>query len=238
MEINDIELLETSPVGIPAYPAAVNKSFKSQVLDKAKITGMEAERKRKGMSPAEFYAAPRDPPSASALPIFDEAHVRNAMARFNQTQFRSADEKAKAKRKIISAAKKFGIDVGAFGENKKEVKVSMETKQEEIKEDKIEEEVEAKEEEKEEVKEVKEVKEEVKEEEEKDDDSDAKEEEEEKAYTMSITKDNFKAIVKETVLEALEEHKLEKKSLVKNEEKFPEKVEKSLGELGEEFIKG
>jgi len=83
-------------------------------VEKKKITNMEAERKKRGMSVSEFYAAPRDPPSASALPIFDEAHVRNAMARFNQTKFRSAEEKAKARRKIIAAARKFGIDPSGF----------------------------------------------------------------------------------------------------------------------------
>ena len=76
-----------------------------------RVTGMEEERKRRGMSPAEFYAAPRDPPSQSALPIFDKAHTQNAMARFNQTQFKSPAEKASAKRKIIAAANKFGIKV-------------------------------------------------------------------------------------------------------------------------------
>jgi len=83
-------------------------------IEKARVTNLEEKRKQLGMSVSEFYAAPRDPPSSSALPIFDEAHVRNAMARFNQTKFRSAEEKAKAKRKIIAAAKKFKINIGAF----------------------------------------------------------------------------------------------------------------------------
>jgi len=88
----------------------INKSLEL----KAKVTNLEEKRKQLGMSVSEFYAAPRDPPSSSALPIFDAAHVRNAMARFNQTKFRSAEEKAKAKRKIIAAAKKFKINIGAF----------------------------------------------------------------------------------------------------------------------------
>ena len=45
------------------------------------------------------------------LPINDESHVRNAMARFNQTDFQSATAKEQARRKIVSAAKKYGIDV-------------------------------------------------------------------------------------------------------------------------------
>lgn len=45
------------------------------------------------------------------LPINDEAHVRNAMARFGQTEFESVAAKERARRKIVSRAKRFGIEV-------------------------------------------------------------------------------------------------------------------------------
>jgi hypothetical protein len=45
------------------------------------------------------------------LPINDENHVRNAMARWNQTDFESASKKEGARRKIVSAAKKHGIEI-------------------------------------------------------------------------------------------------------------------------------
>ena len=45
------------------------------------------------------------------LPIHDEEHVRNAIARFNQTAFESVDAKEKARRKVLAAAKRDGIDV-------------------------------------------------------------------------------------------------------------------------------
>lgn len=45
------------------------------------------------------------------LPIHDEEHVRNAIARFNQTAFESAEAKERARRKILAAAKRFGIEV-------------------------------------------------------------------------------------------------------------------------------
>ena len=96
----------------------VNKSVEL----KAKITNFEEKRKKLGMSVEEFYAAPRDPPSSSALPIFDAAHVRNAMARFNQTHFRNLEEKKKAYRKILRAAKKFGINSKNFEEKYKHLK--------------------------------------------------------------------------------------------------------------------
>jgi len=46
------------------------------------------------------------------LPIPDEAHVRNAMARFNQTEFESASAKEAARKKILAAAERYGIEVG------------------------------------------------------------------------------------------------------------------------------
>jgi hypothetical protein len=45
------------------------------------------------------------------LPIHDEEHVRNAIARWNQTDFESAAAKEHAREKIVRAAKKLGIDV-------------------------------------------------------------------------------------------------------------------------------
>lgn len=45
------------------------------------------------------------------LPINDESHVRNAMARFNQTDFQSKSAKESARRKILAAAKRHGIEV-------------------------------------------------------------------------------------------------------------------------------
>jgi hypothetical protein len=45
------------------------------------------------------------------LPINDESHVRNAMARWNQTDFDSATAKESARRKIVAAAKRHGIEV-------------------------------------------------------------------------------------------------------------------------------
>jgi hypothetical protein len=45
------------------------------------------------------------------LPLNDETHVRNAIARFAQTSFDSADDKRKAAKKILAAAKKHDIEV-------------------------------------------------------------------------------------------------------------------------------
>ena len=45
------------------------------------------------------------------LPIHDESHVRNAMARWNQTDFESKNAKEEARKKILRAAERFGIEV-------------------------------------------------------------------------------------------------------------------------------
>jgi hypothetical protein len=45
------------------------------------------------------------------LPINDEDHIRNAMARWNQTDFESRTAKDLAAKKIIRAAKRHDIEV-------------------------------------------------------------------------------------------------------------------------------
>jgi hypothetical protein len=45
------------------------------------------------------------------LPIHDESHVRNAISRFNQTDFQSDNAKQEAAKKILSAAKRHDIEV-------------------------------------------------------------------------------------------------------------------------------
>ncbi len=45
------------------------------------------------------------------LPINDESHVRNAISRWNQTDFESKTAKEEARKKILRAAEKYEIDV-------------------------------------------------------------------------------------------------------------------------------
>jgi hypothetical protein len=45
------------------------------------------------------------------LPIHDESHIRNAISRFNQTDFQSKTAKQEAAKKILSAAKRHDIEV-------------------------------------------------------------------------------------------------------------------------------
>src|SRR3954452_2148354 len=43
------------------------------------------------------------------LPINDEAHVRNALSRFNQVNFEDEAARERARKRLLSAAKKYGI---------------------------------------------------------------------------------------------------------------------------------
>jgi hypothetical protein len=52
-----------------------------------------------------------DPDGGEHLPINDDEHIRNAMARWNQTDFHSEAAKDEAAKKIILAAKRHGIEV-------------------------------------------------------------------------------------------------------------------------------
>ena len=45
------------------------------------------------------------------LPINDASHVRNAIARFNQTEFESMAARERARRRILSAAEQHGIEL-------------------------------------------------------------------------------------------------------------------------------
>jgi hypothetical protein len=46
------------------------------------------------------------------LPIHDEEHVRNAVARFGRTRFESTAAKERAAKAIIKAAKQHSVEVG------------------------------------------------------------------------------------------------------------------------------
>jgi hypothetical protein len=50
-------------------------------------------------------------PNERKEPLKDAAHVRNAVARFNQVEGVSDDERDKAWRRIKNAADKFGVEV-------------------------------------------------------------------------------------------------------------------------------
>jgi hypothetical protein len=64
---------------------------------------------RERLTKSQFAYVDKD--GGEHLPIHDASHVRNAIARFNQTDFESAAAKGRARKKILAAAKRHGIEV-------------------------------------------------------------------------------------------------------------------------------
>ena len=64
---------------------------------------------RKKLGKRQFAWVDRE--GTGHLPINDESHVRNAMARWNQTDFPSKTAKEGARRKIVAAARHHGIEI-------------------------------------------------------------------------------------------------------------------------------
>ena len=64
---------------------------------------------RKKPNKRQFAYVNRD--GTGHLPINDESHIRNAMARWNQTDFPSKTAKEQARRKIMAAARRHKIEV-------------------------------------------------------------------------------------------------------------------------------
>ena len=64
---------------------------------------------RERLKSSQFAYVDKD--GGEHLPIHDASHVRNAMARFGQTEFDSAAAKERARKKIVAAAKRYDIEV-------------------------------------------------------------------------------------------------------------------------------
>jgi len=108
-DLGDAPKAAISEADAELIAAALRKSLEDKPLAK------EEKTKRKGgkdLHASDFaYVGDPDDTSTWKLPIHDAAHVRNALARFNQTQGIPDGEKPKVKAKIKAAAKKFGIEV-------------------------------------------------------------------------------------------------------------------------------
>ena len=61
-------------------------------------------KKRDNLRSSQFAYV--DKKGGEHLPINDESHIRNAMARWNQTEFQSKTAKEKARQRIVGAARR------------------------------------------------------------------------------------------------------------------------------------
>jgi HK97 family phage prohead protease len=104
---DEIELKEVSVTGHPSntgtFIYAISKSMKE--LEKKPLRSAT-----RGQLRSSQFAYVSSDGKTRKLPIHDANHVRNAMARFNQTDLPSG-AKSGAWRKILSAARRFGIKV-------------------------------------------------------------------------------------------------------------------------------
>jgi hypothetical protein len=66
-------------------------------------------KRREDLRSSQFAYVDRE--GGEHLPIHDAAHVRNAIARFNQTDFESRAARERARKKILRAAKRYDIEV-------------------------------------------------------------------------------------------------------------------------------
>ena len=88
--------MECDPaLGIPPADKAVMAELTTKTRDK--------------LTKRQFAYVDKD--GGEHLPIHDESHIRNAMARWNQTNFESKSARESARRKILAAAKRHGIEV-------------------------------------------------------------------------------------------------------------------------------
>jgi hypothetical protein len=68
-----------------------------------------SEKQRDKLKSSQFAYIDSD--GGEHLPVNDASHVRNAIARFNQTEFESVAAKERARKKVLAAAKRFDVEV-------------------------------------------------------------------------------------------------------------------------------
>ncbi len=64
---------------------------------------------RARLKPNQFAYVDAD--GVGHLPINDESHIRNAISRWNQTDFSSKSARERARRRIVAAAKRHDIEI-------------------------------------------------------------------------------------------------------------------------------
>ena len=96
--------------------AARRNLEKARAAQSARAQGKKVPRHAEGLSTAGQNRLPAGAfafPEARKEPLTDAAHVRNAIARFDQVEGVSDAERDRAWKRILAAAKKFDIEVEA-----------------------------------------------------------------------------------------------------------------------------
>jgi Family of unknown function (DUF6582) len=96
--------------------AARRNVEKARDVQTARVHGAKIPPKSQGMSTAEQDRLPDETfafPKERKEPLSDAAHVRNAIARFDQVEGVSDAERDRAWKRITAAARKYGVEVSA-----------------------------------------------------------------------------------------------------------------------------
>jgi hypothetical protein len=96
--------------------AARKNLEKARAAQSDRAKGKDVPRKTQGLSTAEENRMPERAfafPEERKEPLTDAAHVRNAVARFDQVEGVSDAERDEAWKRIQSAARRFDVDVSA-----------------------------------------------------------------------------------------------------------------------------
>jgi phage I-like protein len=107
--LEDLPAIQLSDKGSPTQVENEKLDDTTGDPEHATVSGTKVHR-----SDFAYVGDPKDK-STWKLPVHDEAHARNALARFGQADIPSS-AKAGAARKVVSAAKKHGIDTSGFQE--------------------------------------------------------------------------------------------------------------------------
>ncbi len=98
--------------------AASRNIAKARTAQSKRAQGQRVPKRSSGLSTQEknrMSAGTFAFPKERKEPLNDAKHVRNAIARFDQVEGVSDSERDAAWRRIRTAAKKFGVEVGAGG---------------------------------------------------------------------------------------------------------------------------
>jgi hypothetical protein len=96
--------------------AARRNLEKARSVQRARANGANVERESSGLSTAEQDRLPESDfafPKQRKEPLVDAAHVRNAVARFDQVEGVSDADRDEAWRRVKSAARRFDVEVTA-----------------------------------------------------------------------------------------------------------------------------
>lgn len=94
--------------------AARENLKKARAAQQQRARGAKIPKQSPGMSTAEENRLEEEEfafPGERKEPLTDARHVRNAVARFNQVEGVSDDERDQAWRRIVSAAKRYDVEV-------------------------------------------------------------------------------------------------------------------------------